>query len=543
MKIPFLTEVNVDMIIRALGYAGILPDAADRDTIRTLSGDTDELGRDKIASLFNYGSGGGGGLVSTTDIYALIDSDATPGAHRNDFILGRYVDTGPLTTWKNRLFSVGFDSTTETASLSWVDSVFGPTTALMGTSAPTPANVSAQIDIGGVKSATKRSAYGRLLGSNAAAKYAEGGSLLTLPGTSLRSYGMLELTCGTGLGANITFRVGDEQFRSGGDATAAVTQDLQLGGFNYGLSSSNLRGFYVGPSFDAGNDSLLIQQVNDAHFNSVGFELRMAQNASGATDYRMLNITTNEPDHFCYYTINGSVTSGAEPFNRYPANLFNSTNSVFSVYGADDNHANFCTALFKSLAPNTTPVGYDIVMIEASDDSVAANSFYFLRARQWNGAAWDTRFSVNNQGNVLADGSFTGGGAGVAELVEPAEPIEVGDVLVVNAASAYVKSSVDADPCVVGVVADKPGVRLNHGGDPDTKTPMTVCGITPVRCTTAIGGAIVPGDLLVATTGGQARKSSAPALPGTIIGKALQGLAKDGDNDSAGKISVLVILQ
>jgi hypothetical protein len=75
-------------------------------------------------------------------------------------------------------------------------------------------------------------------------------------------------------------------------------------------------------------------------------------------------------------------------------------------------------------------------------------------------------------------------------------------------------------------------------GDPAGAIPLAVVGVVPVKVT-AEGGAIVPGDLLVASsTPGRAMKAGDQPPLGSVLGKALQPLAS-----GSGVIKMLATLQ
>ena len=165
--------------------------------------------------------------------------------------------------------------------------------------------------------------------------------------------------------------------------------------------------------------------------------------------------------------------------------------------------------------------------------------------------ATNKRFTVENDGDVLADGTFQGGGADVAEAfdVEGAPTTyEPGDVLTVSTTTdrTVTKSTTARSTRVVGVYATKPGVLLSEDGtetDLNTKVPMGVVGVIPTKVS-AENGAIERGDLLVtAETPGHAMKAQPTVIKGTkiypqgaILGKALEGF----DGPGTGTIDVLV---
>jgi hypothetical protein len=103
------------------------------------------------------------------------------------------------------------------------------------------------------------------------------------------------------------------------------------------------------------------------------------------------------------------------------------------------------------------------------------------------------------------------------------EPVEAGEVLVADAGSGglLVRGAASADRSVVGVVAGEPGT-------------IVVMGFAACRVDASYG-AIRAGDLLTTSpTPGRAMRTD-DAVPGTILGKALEPLAS-----GTGTIRVLV---
>jgi hypothetical protein len=158
---------------------------------------------------------------------------------------------------------------------------------------------------------------------------------------------------------------------------------------------------------------------------------------------------------------------------------------------------------------------------------------------------------VDDAGNVYGT-SFRPSSGDLASLVELSEPVEPGDVLVIDREHPGVmrRASEATDTGVVGVVAAAPGLVLgtrvpaaDRSADPQDEpipllqAPAAFAGV--VQCKVDAGyGAIWPGDLLVtSSTPGHAMRMDTP-LPGTVLGKALEGL-----HEGTGTIRVLVMLR
>ncbi|MFZ0748583.1 MAG: hypothetical protein WAM70_04415, partial [Pyrinomonadaceae bacterium] len=157
---------------------------------------------------------------------------------------------------------------------------------------------------------------------------------------------------------------------------------------------------------------------------------------------------------------------------------------------------------------------------------------------------------LSGTGNLNATGTIEAGNIkakyqDLAEWVPSAEQLAPGTVVVLDTTkSNQVTSSAAAyDTRVAGVISAQPGITLGESGE--GKVLVATTGRVRVKVD-ASRGAIQIGDLLVTSEiSGLAMKSEAVNLggvqihrPGTIIGKALEPLAK-----GRGEILVLLSLQ
>jgi hypothetical protein len=148
-------------------------------------------------------------------------------------------------------------------------------------------------------------------------------------------------------------------------------------------------------------------------------------------------------------------------------------------------------------------------------------------------------------GDVNVSGNIGAKYQDVAEWVESYGALEPGTVVVVDYNSIdHVSPSRKAyDTSVAGAVSAQPGLILGEKGE--TKSMVAQSGRVKVKVDTKYG-AIKPGDLLVTSpTPGHAMLSKPMKVggqsfhrPGTLVGKALQGLAT-----GKGEILVLLTLQ
>ncbi|MBZ0267960.1 hypothetical protein K8I85_07380 [bacterium] len=206
----------------------------------------------------------------------------------------------------------------------------------------------------------------------------------------------------------------------------------------------------------------------------------------------------------------------------------------------------------------------DMLQIRAHTDG--ADGTQFIECER----GIDVEFRVNGDGNVTADGTFSGP-ADFAEMVHVtsgAFSVEAGDVMVIDpdAERGFAKSDQARSSLVAGVYSTKPGflgsehdwdqVAMQRGviarpapgeeaaalspieiGYQLDEIPLAVVGIVPCKVS-AENGPIRAGDLLVTSSlAGHAMRDET-AQAGTIVGKALGALSS-----GTGVIRILVTLQ
>lgn len=162
----------------------------------------------------------------------------------------------------------------------------------------------------------------------------------------------------------------------------------------------------------------------------------------------------------------------------------------------------------------------------------------------------DVNGNTNVTGNLNATGTIEAGNIkakyqDVAEWVRSSEQLSAGTVVVLDRTKSnqVIASGAAYDTRVAGVISAQPGITLGEGGE--GKVLVATTGRVRVKVD-ASRGPIQIGDLLVTSeVPGVAMKSEAVNLggvqihrPGTIIGKALEPLAK-----GKGEILVLLSLQ
>lgn len=181
------------------------------------------------------------------------------------------------------------------------------------------------------------------------------------------------------------------------------------------------------------------------------------------------------------------------------------------------------TALFKA---NTVATNESIVWID-TNDSTAADE-YFLALRSDVDGTPDNEFLFRTNGTAVADGSFTGGGADVAEWTPTKDKtLSPGDVLIVDGSSkdGLVKKSdgTPYDKRLMGVVSTNPGL-VAGGGEAESQhgvndVLVALAGRVPVKISSS-SATIAPGDYL--TSSSEPGKAMKATGVGQVIGKALE---------------------
>ncbi len=197
------------------------------------------------------------------------------------------------------------------------------------------------------------------------------------------------------------------------------------------------------------------------------------------------------------------------------------------------------------LGNSATGIGVAATTASSSDPALwVQNSTTgdLIHAYSGSGTGSDLRFKVHNDGDVTADGTFTGGGADYADLMSVEGDVndyEPGDVLVISdSEDGAVELSTEAySSAVIGIYSTQPG--FVGGGNNRDGIPVALVGVVPCKVS-AEKGPIQRGDLLTTfSTPGHAMKvTDRSNAIGAILGKALAPL-----DAGTGVILVLVMLQ
>jgi hypothetical protein len=149
---------------------------------------------------------------------------------------------------------------------------------------------------------------------------------------------------------------------------------------------------------------------------------------------------------------------------------------------------------------------------------------------------------VHIQKNLIVDGDVFLPGADCAELFDAADPIDAGDVVVIDRDGVLRRSETAYDKRVAGVVSGagrfRPGVMLNSRDSGRHRAPLALIGTVYCKVD-ARTHPIEVGDLLTTSaTPGHAMKAARSDAFGAVVGKALADL-----DTGIGLLPILVCLQ
>ena len=175
-------------------------------------------------------------------------------------------------------------------------------------------------------------------------------------------------------------------------------------------------------------------------------------------------------------------------------------------------------------------------------DAAGSSTGRFLRMDSNNGG--DVEFYFDTAGTAKADGSWTGGGADVAEWTPTLDKtLEPADILITDSFSkdslVRKSGSIPYDSRLVGIVSTNPGLVAGGGEVEETLNNnilVALSGRVPTKVST-INGPIKIGDPITSSeilgVGMRATKA------GQIVGKALESY-ENSDPNAVGKIMVFV---
>ena len=243
-----------------------------------------------------------------------------------------------------------------------------------------------------------------------------------------------------------------------------------------------------------------------------------------------IRVTNNNSAGFAGVYLNGGFATTAGGFLQYNNNVANK-NLFVATGGPDPLHLGTGNAIRVTVLPNSGNVG---VGTTAPTEKLEVSG----------------NLKLTGTGNLTAAGTIEGFNIkakyqDLAEWVDSSQELDAGTVVVLDSdkSNHVIASTKSYDSSIAGVISLQPGLILGEGGE--GRVLVATTGRVKVKVD-ASNGPIAIGDLLVTSDKeGIAMKSVAVDIggvrfhrPGTLIGKALEPLAK-----GTGEILVLLSLQ
>ena len=384
---------------------------------------------------------------------------------------------------------------------------------------------------------------------------------LDVQGGSINSSGGL---CIAGICKTSWSQVGGSQWADGassinygggnvGIGTTSPTQKLEVNG-------AVLAGTLFGSS--AASGTLTLQSTSSATKGAIniGVDLSTTTNIgqSGATGNKLIVATDRLIVNNAGVRVNGATDHG--DLSATKINLINSDALQFRV-------SNPTITSNGSIAFNIQNVGGDNVRFNVQNNAIS-NAFVIDTSSATPARLFDvrdlgtSRFTITGAGNVgigttapanklhvagsiTVDGNINAKYQDLAEWVDSSQELPAGTVVVLDSAKSnqVIASTQSYDSRVAGVISLQPGVTLGERGE--GRVLVSTTGRVKVKVD-ATNSPINIGDLLVTSDKEGVAMKSVPVeiggirihRPGTLIGKALEPLAK-----GTGEILVLLSLQ
>lgn len=301
-----------------------------------------------------------------------------------------------------------------------------------------------------------------------------------------------------------------------------------------------------GPDSDAGCDIVYTENKNNVPVVNGLFDISIGLDSINANDGPDPMIFARPL--FAEITVNGEILSPRQRLfgSPYAMSLVGGA-VVASLHagpgGSDGTDANYATLSVAAPVARGTALLVSTSTASPNGDLIrGCNANISITERD----CPELRFRVTGEGDVRADGAFTGGGADFAEYLDATgdrSAYEPGDVLIVSPDQdrAVALATEPYSTAVIGVYSTDPAVLgggryLSDEGKTDM-LPVGIVGIVPVKVS-AENGPIHRGDLLTTSSIPGHAMLATEFVPGAMLGKAMGEL-----EEGTGVIEVVLLLQ
>ena len=301
----------------------------------------------------------------------------------------------------------------------------------------------------------------------------------------------------------------------GSGYSLAIKQSV-YGGIKVNNSDQSISTFMGMPKF-----SFYSNIKKDA---SIGFNTEIY--SSNSTGVRAMNYATTGVGAFIYSGATGAYIFGSElgasvGSNSTGLSIQAKEKGLTSILVNSSNRKRSETSL--TYFDNGQPIGLRAANLNSHQQ---VTSYTELGKTDVGLKAYGKQLAAHFEGNVYVNGGLTvqsgcSGCGDLAEALTMAQRVDAGEIVATNQQLELIKAT-KRSATVIGVVSTSPSMTLNDAQYVNGQ-PVALAGIVPVKVNTE-NSPINPGDWVTASsTAGVGMKAVDPA---TVVGKALQGLAR-----------------
>jgi len=598
MPIPFNHSRVTDTVIRVLRYSALISSDESAETIRTVEADLTDVELDALVATLDYGGGGGGGgSTSLDDLYLRVDSDAQPTppeGHTNFLRVTRWTETGAVENPAHEMASVYWP----TGAADTVDMVIGPDTNILNLHGADSTYWTSRLYLGAKRGTGGGDGYFYIAGGPNVGTGGEEGSRQHTNGafadySSGNWHRFFYNTGGIYNGADARTPFGGINYMFGGfgrstnsdkvlfvgefgglvGTEALLLEEAGGGDFRIKLNDTSAKTLII-----RGSDAKWGSRVHINGSNTVigrlpgnigNAALAVFGPDEGFADiplvaaYDTLRASYGDPANTHVVQIRSAVDRDTQTYNLLTGWAYDGVTGYEKVIRVSSDGTIYSEVLCADGGADLAewvdsdsvhPAG-TVMVINAAGKFVASTgaALATVAGVVTNTPALTMNYQEYDNTNMVIltkDVSETGD---VANLLLNGEHTLSGWITIDGngyevQSAIYNAETEKTTVALAGVDADhkiniKPSIAIKGNLVKFTnRVLMGMCGQISTSCTTA-NGDIAPGDLLVSGANGTAQKSDLPAVPGTVLGKALGVLEQPEEDLVEGTVKVLVTLQ